>query len=65
MASRADYACPEHGTYLEDLVFDHTPPGHITQDSVCVDGETCVLTRKWSPVAIGAVKGAGGSPART
>lgn len=64
MPVSADFQCPEHGTYLEDLVFDHTPPSDVRKDSLCVDGETCVFVRKWSPVAIGAVPGAGGSPSR-
>lgn len=67
----ADYRCPEHGTVLEDLMFDHTPPGHINSTACEIPEpdrdahERCTFNRVWGPVAIGSVKGAGGSPART
>lgn len=66
MATAADYRCADHSTLLEDRVFDHTPPPFLLIDALCTDDpEPCRFDRVWSPVAIGAVQGAGGSPARS
>lgn len=72
MATAADYRCQDHGTLIEDAVFDGIPPGMLMSKACEIPGDKpddepqdCVFKRVWSPVAIGAVAGAGGSPART
>lgn len=75
MATRITMRCREHGTE-HDFFFDGVPPQthHDPHGLKCEhpepDGdryEACVFDRVWAgqAPAIGAVAGAGGSPART
>jgi hypothetical protein len=64
VATRITMRCREHGTE-RDFFFDNTPPA-VHHDSGCEHDEpACTFDRVWTAPAIGAVKGAGGSPART
>lgn len=68
----ADYKCDECG-WVSEFMFGGTPPPthtakHWDLRPHCEDPDShCpgTLHRKYTPVAIGQVPGAGGSPART
>lgn len=72
MATRADYRCEDCGE-VREFAFDGTPPPVHTarccvamrdRNGVIDDVDHSRFVRKWGPVSIGAVAGAGGSPAR-